>query len=86
MNWINIKDKLPEYDKRVLTCNLNKEYYPEIAFLNDNSIINEYYEDSEKIQSTTWFRDNGIEIEVTHWMSLPMNPNDLCYYNQLKGL
>jgi hypothetical protein len=68
INWISVKDELPEQSQEVLVCNINgidqDERDPFIAVLNCKKFfwINRYNYDDWK------------EEIVTHWMPLPEGP------------
>ena len=60
MNWISIKDKLPEPFELVLV--FGHGYY-DILQLNQ-----------KKFSFTLIGLDNGVNIPITHWMPLPKSP------------
>lgn len=61
MNWISVKDRLPENSKLTYV----------LCFDNDSGVWLGYYEDG------FWPTDEGcIRGVVTHWMPLPEPPKD----------
>ena len=66
MKWININDKLPEKNTRVLI--IDDDFKVEICD----------YCSEEFCQDGFWFNENGgeycDELDVTHWQPLPKAP------------
>ena len=65
--WISVKDRLPEIDKKVLVCDIDVE---------DEPVIHTY-ELSIDEDGYFWSDEGGwwIDFEcVTHWMPLPEPP------------
>ena len=70
MEWISVKDELPKYGQRVLIGGVwdKKEFI--IDGINKfKSIIH-----NERGRHLEWDKQNGIHLEVTHWMPLPEPP------------
>ena len=64
MNWISVKDGLPEIETEVLVyCQPNPIKYPRGVNV---AHICEF--------DGTWQTLDGTEAEVTHWMPLPPKP------------
>lgn len=65
-NWINVKDRLPKKNKRVIVCRVfgNKTPFVTIAT----------YTGKEKIHDLDhywWFTDDGFDIDgITHWQEI----------------
>lgn len=67
MKWININDKLPKFNERVLVVSQRKNKIS----IGVDSIDKSYYNDVKKyepIEARECFR---IYRRVTHWMPLP---------------
>ncbi len=63
MEWISVKDRMPEKDKPVLT--FDGTYFEVLEYW--------YDEDLKKI----WMNPpNGPTDSVTHWMELPKPPEE----------
>jgi Protein of unknown function (DUF551) len=74
MNWISVKDKLPEENQRVLTYNSNIEeirtaYLEKAGCKVDYSI---YTEDDLWVSENHIFK--ALRGYITHWMPLPEKP------------
>ena len=82
MKWINVKDRLPDFDVPVLCnvayLNFNKEYYYLSVFKRHNDI-----------EGWLWYQWSGYgdlreksnyddcdDYDITHWMPLPEPPKD----------
>ena len=73
MKWISVKERLPEYQERVL---VHEEVKPEwenlsvtIGYLNTTT-------KGKSFETNEWYSDNNYQsIDVTHWMPLPEPPN-----------
>jgi len=73
MNWISIKDKLPEIEKYVLVCYKNNVFQ---GYLDEWEHDNCWYIFSGSF--TLDEVDYNIKLdEVTHWMPLPEPPEEL---------
>ena len=59
MEWISVKDRLPETEDHVLCCTQSKK--------GDQNIVRGYYR-----QDGIWV--SGMNSNVTHWMPLPDPP------------
>ncbi len=69
MEWISIKDKLPELDIEVLIfLNPNPIKYPKGIFIAYRGLVNGHW-CNEEIKE-------GEFINVTHWMPLPAPPKN----------
>jgi hypothetical protein len=79
MNWISVKDRLPELGERVLVI----DKYGEIEIGNYSSFRNEQYYTYNPTESkeenrgweNDWCCSQDIE-DVTHWMPLPEPPKE----------
>lgn len=84
MNWINVKDKLPQHHDIILVCNqkgIGVAVFVDSIKMNENLRMrgygneavdtnkNPYYFCSQEVKQNTY--DN-----VTHWMKLPDKPTD----------
>lgn len=72
MEWISVKDRLPEFDKRVLALDASKE----VAILRLHSVTGRKTADGDSI-STDWYEQTSYDTyyeNVTHWMPLPEPP------------
>jgi len=69
MEWISVKDRLPEEGKEVLSINVN-DIYPEYRI--------DYTVEFDNIdQPYIWARRLLREMDkVTHWMPLPKPPEE----------
>lgn len=69
MNWISVKEKMPEFEMPVLIC---EEDNP------DSQIIGKLYQVVYKKDSNLCYfigiNDENILIDVTHWMPLKKVP------------
>ena len=66
MNWISVKDSLPEKDTPIL-CFYCDQYIE----------VMEYWYDDEQTDKPTFFRPPAPPVDnVTHWMPLPSPPKD----------
>lgn len=68
MEWISVKDKVPEMNVLVLTYG-NYEYV--VGFLDEDKKWSA--KDSDHETGEPWLRDHGA---VTHWMPLPKSPKN----------
>lgn len=64
MEWISVKDEMPNVDQRVLV-------YQKDGVHGGHPI------DIEYLLSDGFWRDQGFWSGITHWMPLPKPPNDL---------
>ena len=82
-DWINVKDKLPKLDERVLVCRKleNGSTYVDIAqrcriskWLHD---IDVWIDEDIWIDEDLWATDDvfGIKEEVTHWQRIVLPKN-----------
>ena len=75
-NWINVKDKLPEFDKEVLTyrksVGKNESWeIIDIGYLSYKTIGSNNYEYLE------WVVSESTKVDtITHWMYLPKPPEN----------
>jgi hypothetical protein len=67
MEWISVKDQLPEIDQKVLVWNIK---FPDPEFLDIG------YYDPDSCPDTCWRCEEYMSIEPTHWMPLPEPPED----------
>lgn len=63
MNWISVKDKLPNNGEQVLVFDRNKDYH-----------ISEYRYGNW--QEPYYGQDISDIIDATHWMPLPNEPSN----------
>ena len=64
MNWVNVKDNLPTYEKRVLTVCSDKV---------QRVLVCDMFEDMIDWYDEEWGGfDDGVEVE--HWRELPEAP------------
>lgn len=63
MNWISVKDRLPEKNQNVLV-------YQKGGVHGGNEI------DIEYLQGDGFWADQGIMSEISHWMPLPEKPKE----------
>lgn len=71
MEWINIKDKIPEVLENVIVWN---------GTLNQCEIqyrLNEYYEESSDLKNKYAWNEQGIFNNIEYWMPLPNQPDRL---------
>lgn len=69
--WISVKDRLPEYNKEVLT------YTPGMAMPIVVDAYDGYYgEDDDEWYEGWRYRGNHCENRSTHWMPLPEPPKE----------
>jgi hypothetical protein len=73
MEWISVKDKLPEYPQVVLVTNKDSNLYS-TAYFNGTQWI----PDPFVIGYDSWddFTALRLMIEPTHWMPLPEPPKE----------
>jgi hypothetical protein len=69
MNWISVKDILPEYDKAVLCFDTQQIY---IAFRPNEEEYNEHWCICEDFCCSC----EGCTGAITHWMPLPPHPKE----------
>lgn len=63
MNWISVKDRLPEHDNDVL------------VYLNNSCAVGFYSQDNKKwFRDRCTCSDCYLELDATHWMPLPEEP------------
>lgn len=72
MEWISVKDRLPEIGQRVLV-------YQKSGVFGGNEIeityrIDEFYESSEEINNQIVWDGQGMCNDIHHWMPLPEPP------------
>lgn len=67
MEWISVKDQLPEDDQTVLMCEAGQDGLPIIGWYESNDCISGFY----PAHSFQTFR-----MHVTHWMPLPKQPKE----------
>jgi len=67
MEWISVKDRLPEQGVYIV-------FIPDMDNEEDDDISMEYYDSSE----TKWYDNQRCEdvYNVTHWMHLPEPPKN----------
>lgn len=65
MEWIKVKDKLPEYKKIVILYGEKYSQEPFVGYLRKDG----QFRDIE-------IEDHEIKGEITHWMPLPEIPKD----------
>ena len=70
MEWISVKDRLPEKFQDVLIWNETLQQ-AEIRYLTD-----EIYPESKEIKDQIVWSEQGITNNISHWMPLPEMPND----------
>jgi hypothetical protein len=77
MQWISVKDKLPEYDVRVLVWGEHKGNNPQMG--GAYPVITERVDLKETHQRNLrrYVCENDFKMMayVTHWMPLPESPN-----------
>lgn len=66
MEWISVKDRLPEKQCDYLCCCCFEHY------LSRCIVILEYYTHLEQFQ----YEGNDMPLRVTHWMPLPNLPEE----------
>ncbi len=64
MTWINVKEKLPKINQRVLVYQ-------------KDGVHGGYPIDIEYRDSLDFWSDQGIYSEITHWMPLPEAPKEM---------
>ena len=71
MEWISVEDKMPTFNKEVLT------YTPNLYLQIYVDAYDGYYgeDDNEWIEGWRWRGDVG-ENKITHWMPLPEPPKE----------
>ena len=67
MEWISVKDKLPEIEEYVIA------YSPTF----EDSIFAKLEYENNLSQNTNWTCNGWASIYVTHWMPLPNSPNNI---------
>jgi hypothetical protein len=75
MNWISVKDRLPEEDGRYLAYGFIR-FFGSNEFKKDAAIYKVRFIKS-KFCTKKWILDpneNVIEVNATHWMPLPEKP------------
>lgn len=68
MEWISVKDQIPDFDIKVLAYDNQRIY---IAFRSKELDYNEHWTVSEPENNYPW----GCTGAVTHWMPLPETPS-----------
>lgn len=68
MNWISVKERLPENAQAVLIA----EYYPDYS---STAISGEYFEEYGGFR---WVESGGMRVgrDVRYWMPLPEIPSE----------
>ncbi len=77
MNWVSVKDRLPDDKQKVLAINAthSREHYVVLYDANDKSFEHTIYAGS--FLSYLYESDEYARIEVpTHWMPLPEPPTE----------
>lgn len=64
MNWISIKDRLPENNGRYLVN----------CIVGENNYINIYVYHGGVADNCGWIKNGTIRKDVTHWQPLPEPP------------
>lgn len=65
MNWVNVREQLPQEEGRYLVCTINLTGYKSL----ENDVFIADYILGE------WIFDGWEYNSVTHWMNLPTSPN-----------
>lgn len=83
MEWISVKDKLPELDTRILVYINDKKSEQKIyiSYLQDhNAFYRELFPEKEeyKVPMMQWESAEGncFAHNITHWIPLPNQPKD----------
>ena len=66
--WISVKERLPEYEQRVLVCDVRDNYVGIWSLEKDTDDGTDYWEDD-----AGWCQPFS---EITHWMPLPEPPKE----------
>jgi len=73
MQWISVKDRLPDFLENVLTFRPVKGKYSNPP--HEVPSIRTDYLDSIGKNGPRWSRDSTVQVsEITHWMPLPEEP------------
>jgi len=67
MEWISVKDRLPEDDQCVLMFEKGQDCLPTIGWYEERGCIAGFYVSSSF---------TNIRMHVTHWMPLPQEPKE----------
>ena len=68
MEWISVKERLPEIDFNVLVYSRGRD----LVYITYR--LDEYYPDSIDDENKIVWDDQGIFNSITHWMPLPAKP------------
>lgn len=77
MNWINVKDRLPEWGKEA-----KRGHQPFLVFNKDTLTVSVAYLTNQSIETLPGFRiwktvyESIPLYKVTHWMPLPEPPKE----------
>lgn len=70
MSWVSVKDRLPDEDVDVLVCDINHLGAPiAVGKYSPNPNWSDWETDSD-------FWQGSSDLDVTHWMPLPTNPQE----------
>ena len=73
MNWISVKDRLPNKENVYIICLINK--FPVLCNVHDASISLTSNRLSFYWPTRKWIKDE-LYGEVTHWLPLPESTNE----------
>lgn len=67
MTWVNVREKMPQYD-------LEKYSAECILYTTEKEVVCGFHKKGGDISA--WFLSSGnLDVNITHWMPLPNPPN-----------